>query len=260
MKVKALTIGIVVILGLFILIFVSFYMNKIRIAQSDNYILVKFESVDGLRTNDEVRFRGVKCGMVDEIHLANDFVVVKLWMDKKIKVLDKSFVSLQDYGIIGGTKYIFLQPDGEREYLFPSDTLIGVRHDFNLAQIGIILQDIKKIAENSIPEKGKIDAITDTIYSALNKINKLVEKNDTDIRTAVQDIAYASDKVRLLVDSLYPAVNLIKKEIDMFSEGSGAVKRILREDTVYIQLNKSLRQLNDILDDMKKNKLIKGCM
>jgi len=257
---KALTIGIVVLLGLSILIFVSFYMNRIRIAQSDNYVYVKFESVDGLRVNDEVRFRGVKCGMVDEIHLMKDFVLVKLWMDKKVTVLDRSFVSLQDYGIIGGTKYIFLQPEGENPYIFPKDTLLGVRYDFNLAQIGIILQDIKRIVERSMPEKGKIDAITDTIYSALNKINQIVVKNDTDIRKAVNDIAYASDKVRMIVDSLYPAMNIVKNEIDIFSEGSGTVKRILREDTVYTQLNKSLRQLNEILDDMKRNKLIKGCL
>ncbi|MGE3062825.1 MAG: MlaD family protein, partial [bacterium] len=252
MKMKAFTIGIVVISGLSILIFVSFYMNKIRIAQSDNYVLVKFESVDGLKTNDEVRFRGVKCGMVEQITLKNDFVLVKLWMNKKVKVLNNSFVSLQDFGIIGGTKYIFLQPLGEADYNYPSDTLIGVRYDFNIAQLGIMLQEIKKIVENSMPEKGKINAITDTIYSALNKINQIVDKNDTDIRTAVKDIAHASDKVRLLVDSLYPAVNLVKKEIDVFSEGSGTVKRILREDTVYMQLNKSLRQLNEILDDMKR--------
>ena len=257
---KTFTIGFVVLLGLFILIFVSFYMNKLRIAQSDNYVLVKFDAADGLKVNDEVRFRGVKCGMVDAIELHDDFVMVRLWLDKKVTAKDKSFVALQDYGIIGGTKYIFLQPEGENVYRYPEDTLIGERYDFNIAQIGIILQDIKKIVENSIPEKGKIDAITDTLYSALNKINQLVLKNDMDIRTAVNDIAYASNKVKMVVDSLYPAVNLIKKEIDVFSEGSGTVKRILREDTVYVRLNRSLEQLNELLEEMKRNKLIKGCL
>lgn len=257
---KSLTIGIVVMLGLAILIFVSFYMNKIRIAQSNNYVLVKFDSADGLKVNDEVRFRGVKCGMVDAIILTNDFVLVRLWLDKKIRVKDKSFVALQDFGILGGTKYIFLQPEGENLYSYPSDTLVGEKYDFNIAQIGIILQDIKKIVENAVPEKGKIDAITDTLYSALNKINLMVVKNDVDVRRAVNDIAYASNKVKMVIDSLYPAINSIKKEVDIFSEGSGSVKRILREDTVYLRLNKSLLQLNELLDEMKKNKLIKGCL
>jgi len=257
---KVFTIGIVVLLGITIFIFILFYMNQIRMAQSGNYVLVKFNSTDGLKVNDEVRFRGVKCGMVDAIVLTDDFVLVRLWFDKRVKVPDKSFIALKDCGIIGGTKYIFLQPAGDSLYRYPKDTLIGEKHDFDIDQVGTILRDIKEVIEKSIPEKEKIDAITDTIFSALNKINSILLQNDAEIGRTVSDITYASNKVKMIVDSLYPAINLIKKEIEEFSGGSGSVKRILREDTVYVKLNKSLEQLNELLDKMKKNKLIKGCL
>lgn len=257
---KIFMIGIIAMIGIGLLIFVSFYMNKIRILRSKNYVLIKYDNADGLRKNDEVRFRGIKCGFVEDIILSNDFVLVKIWLKSDILVKDSTTADIADFGILGGTKYIMLQPQGNAFYNYPEDTLAGNRKDFNIAQIGSILSDIKLIIERAIPDEGKIDAITDTIFSALNKINKMVVSNDKDIANAVNDISYSANKIKYVVDSLYPAVITIKKEVDDFSNGNGSVKRILREDTVYVRLNESLLKLNELLEQLKKNKVIKGCL
>lgn len=257
---KVFVIGLIIFIGISILIFLSFFMNKVRFFTDNNYVLVKFSHADGVKTNDEVRYRGVKCGTVVDVVLKRDFVVLKLWLKKDFNVGKNSFIAIQDLGIIGGTKYIFIQPSDDTLYRYPYDTLIGVNRDFNISEIGIIISDIREMVFNAIPSKERVNEIVDTLFSALKKINDIVEKNDKDINSIVTKLSYSSDKVSMIIDSIYPAMLSLKKEIEMFTEGSGSVKRILREDTVYIRLNESLKKLNRILDIIEKNKIIKGCL
>ncbi|HAF08346.1 MAG: Mce related protein [candidate division TA06 bacterium 32_111] len=257
---KVFIIGLIVFIGVSIVIFLSFFMNRVRFFTDNNYVLVKFSHADGVKVNDEVRYRGVKCGTVVDVLLKRDFVLLKLWLKKDFTVGKNSLVAIQDLGIIGGTKYIFIQPSDDTLYRYPYDTLVGINRDFNISEIGIMVSDIREMVFNAIPSKERVDEIVDTLFSALKKINDIVEKNDKDISSIVTQLSYSSDKITTIVDSLYPAMLSLKKEIEIFSEGNGSVKRILREDTVYIRLNESLRKLNRILDQLEKNKIIKGCL
>lgn len=257
---KIFWVGLVVFLGISILIFLSFFMNKFRLFTDNNYVLVKFTHADGVKVNDEVRYRGVKCGSVVDVTLKKDFVVLKLWLKKDFKVGKNTLVAIQDLGIIGGTKYIFIQPFDDLSYSYPAETLSGVNRDFNISQIGVMVSDIKDMVYNMIPSKERVDKIVDTTFSALKKINDIVEKNDNDIKDIVNKLSYSSNKISSVIDSIYPSLISLKKEIDIFLEGNGSVKKILRDDTIYIRLNESLKKINNILDNLGKNRLIRGCL
>lgn len=257
---KIFWVGLVVFLGISILIFLSFFMNKFRFFTDNNYVLVKFTHADGVKVNDEVRYRGVKCGTVVDVILKKDFVVLKLWLKKDFKVGKNTLVAIQDLGIIGGTKYIFIQPFDDLSYSYPNDTLSGVNRDFNISQIGVMVSDIKDMVYNMIPSKDRVDEIVDTTFSALKKMNDIVKKNDNDIKEIVNQLSYSSNKISSVIDSIYPSLISLKKEIDIFVEGNGSVKKILRDDTIYIRLNESLKKINSILDNLEKNRLIRGCL
>jgi len=64
----------------------------------------------------------------------------------------------------------------------------------------------------------------------------------------------------MYVDTLYPALENINRQIDSYDKSNGTVKRLLNDDSSYIKLNRSIDKLELLLDEMRKNKLIKGCL
>lgn len=260
MRNRIIYIGITVMTAILILFVVSIYMNKLRLGSNDNYVLVRFSNINGLRTDDEVRLRGVKCGRVASVDLMDDYVLVKLQLNPNITISKGSIAGIHDYAVIGGTKYILIYPASGDEYSYPSDTINGESYDFSLARISILLTDIKGIIEETIPSRETIQGVIDSLNAAMAGVNEIINVTGKGIENITYNINDASKSVNVLIDSLNESMNIVTAQLKAYEENDNALKSITTSDSLYIKLQRSIDRLESILSDMSRNRLLKGCL
>ena len=90
----------------------------------DLTVTAKFNKVDGLSKDSEVRLGGIKIGHVFRMALDDQFrAVITLRLDKSVSIPKDSSASIQTDGLFGA-KFVVLEPGAETVDLKPHDQLI----------------------------------------------------------------------------------------------------------------------------------------
>ena len=90
----------------------------------DLTVTAKFNKVDGLSKDSEVRLGGIKIGHVYRMALDDQFrAVITLKLDKSVSIPKDSSASIQTDGLFGA-KFVVLEPGAETVDLKPHDQLI----------------------------------------------------------------------------------------------------------------------------------------
>jgi phospholipid/cholesterol/gamma-HCH transport system substrate-binding protein len=114
-------VGIFVVLGLLGIGYMTIKLGKIRMFSGDYYILyARFNSVSGLRVDSPVEIDGIEIGRVEQLNIDQDkqIAVVKLRIEKGIKVYEDAIASIKTSGLIGD-KLITIDPGGGSDILKP---------------------------------------------------------------------------------------------------------------------------------------------
>lgn len=260
MRKKSIYIGITVLTAIVIIFIVSIYMNKLRLGSNNNYVLVKFSNINGLRTDDEVRLMGVKCGRVASVDLMDDYVLVKLQLNRNIEISSNSIAGIHDYAVIGGTKYVLIYPASGPDYAYPADTIAGESYDFSLAKISILLDDIKNIIEETIPSSETVQGVIDSLNAAIAGVNEIINVTGEGIEEITYNINDASRSINVLIDSLNESMNIVTGQLKLYEENENALKSITTSDSLYIKLQRSIDRLESVLNDISRNRFLKGCL
>jgi phospholipid/cholesterol/gamma-HCH transport system substrate-binding protein len=115
------TVGIFVVIGLLCIGYMTIKLGKIRMFSGDYYILyARFSSVSGLRVDSPVEIDGIEIGRVEQLNIDQDkqVAVVKLRIEKGIKVYEDAIASIKTSGLIGD-KLITIDPGGGSDILKP---------------------------------------------------------------------------------------------------------------------------------------------
>lgn len=260
MNKKTIYLGVIVITALTILLIVSIYMNEIRFSVNQKKVHVKFSSINGLKVDDEVRIRGVKCGQVKSIELHEDFVLVTLNVSKSTDIAANSIAGIHDFAFIGGTKYIMLYPGNSKEPYQLPDTLNGENYDFSMAKISILLQDIRIMLEKSIPEPEIVQGMIDSLNLILSNANKLIETGNTELIGISGNLEASSYRLKSLLDTTYIALNIVKNQVDQFRENDNSLKSFMESDTLYRKFERSIDRLDRMLKSVENNPVGRGCL
>ena len=90
----------------------------------DFKVTAKFNKVDGLSKDSEVRLGGIRVGHVYRMALDDEFrAVITLNLDKSVSIPKDSSASIQTDGLFG-TKFVVLEPGAESVDLKPDDQLV----------------------------------------------------------------------------------------------------------------------------------------
>lgn len=120
-----LLVGVFVVVGILCAGYMSVHLGKMQLGGSNEYtLLAKFDSVSGLKRWADVEISGIKVGRVADLSLdmEDQVAVVRLRIDRSIKVGDDVIASVKTSGLIGD-KYIKLTPGGSLEYLGDGDVI-----------------------------------------------------------------------------------------------------------------------------------------
>jgi len=111
------TVGLVVVLGLCALAYLSVRLGQLQVGRGNTYDLTAvFPTVAGLREGATVEIAGVQVGRVQDIKLADYAAVVTLRLDKQVKLQDDAIASIRTRGLIG-EKFVRITPGGSERLL-----------------------------------------------------------------------------------------------------------------------------------------------
>ena len=97
-------VGITVLLGLIVFIWILGWTKNFTFSSSDNHVLVRFNNISGLEIGNNVTVNGVKKGHVQDYNIEGSSVIVTLYVASDVKLKKDAAFFLESTDLMGGRK------------------------------------------------------------------------------------------------------------------------------------------------------------
>lgn len=138
-------------LGLLIVTLLSYslFSKKEKINNDLTNYNITFNKIDGVQVGTKVLISGIEVGYINNISLNNNYPLVSILVNKKIKITDDSSISIQTDGLFG-SKFLLIELGGNDNYLRENDF-------FSFHEDSIMVEDLlKKIIQIGDMKKNEI--------------------------------------------------------------------------------------------------------
>ncbi|MEP2023092.1 MAG: MlaD family protein [Reichenbachiella sp.] len=256
-----------------------------------NKYYVLYKNIDGLNVSNPVIINGYAVGRVSSIGILqqkNNRIIVELDVDERVVLGDSTVAQLTNSDFLG-SKAILLQIGDLSRPLKSGDTLKsdidkGLAALFESAEpiTSNLTVTIRRINEILLGMEGAGEDIKDVLKSlntTLKGVNQFVRQNNANLKVTMTGVntllANVNDKVDMLepvlanadstlnmvqhlpIDSAINALNGTLAELTLIMEdinaGKGTVGKILKEDSLYNNLNQTILDLDQLLIHFDEN-------
>ena len=236
---KEVIIGIVTIISLSVLFFGLNYLKGINIFKPTNHYYVRFKSIPELQKSSPVYVDGFKIGIVSDIEYDYDQmenITVQISLNKSMKVQSGSYVELSFSLTAGASLHIILNKY-VTTYCHVGDTIDG---RLRIGPMEQVTNEILPQVNNMLP---KIDSILAGLNLLVN--HQALQHSMDYIERTTYNLSQASFQLNTLMRQDIPTI------IHHFKDISNDLT-IVSSNLKQLDLEKSLAQLNAMLDDMGK--------
>jgi phospholipid/cholesterol/gamma-HCH transport system substrate-binding protein len=286
---KEIKIGIIMVITLGSLIWgVNFLKGKNFFSNSAHYYVI-YDDVSGLLESNGVYVKGYKVGHVSTINFS-DSTLSKLKVDlaisQDVHIPVGSRAKIYNLDLIGN-KAVELAFSKNSKFYDEGDTIIGdVEITFSkqlepykvqaynlLNSMDSLSNAIIKIFDRATVERMKetiknIKSTTDVIENSsqdisetlknFNTISRNLMDNNRKINNILVNLNTFSDSLTGLrfqstIDKLNLLLNDSQALLQKLKEGNGTIGKLINEDTLYINLNKTANDLDTLINELKRN-------
>ncbi len=252
---KEIRIGIVVILGLFVIILGLYLAGSLPFFERGYKVYVKFSYLGNLPIGGSVKLAGgIKVGTIESVreNPQEGGVIVVLKIDKKYKINRDAVFMIQSTSLVG-EKYIdIINYTGNPPYLKDGDIVEGQSSGSIIEAISDIYAFFKKIITKieSTPNIGSsLDRLVLSIYY-LETILEEINKNKGYISSSMKDISEITSTLKVAFEDIKRAIKDISTTAN--SLGSLEIRKLNNainslEFTIK-QINKSLTNTNSTIN------------
>lgn len=233
-------LGIFVLAGLVLLILFFYMMSKNESIFAARFeIKAHFENVSGLVAGNNVRVSGIVVGIVEDVELVNDtLVVVTIALNNNMRrvVRKNALAALGTDGLIGN-RVINIVPVKEPAPLIePGDILMG--------QKDVSTEDMLRTLDQT---NQNVLVISRGLMETIDKINKSTlltallndESLSQNLRAALLNLRNATGQASATMQDLRAVVNGVR-------QGEGSVGALLRDTSFALELNRAVLKLQDV--------------
>jgi len=272
-------VGITVLLGLLVFIWVLGWAKSFSLSSSDNLVNVKFSKVSGLEIGNNVTVNGVRKGHVKDFVIQGSHVIVTLSISDEIQLKKNAQFSLESTDLMGGRK-IEVDPGNSDENLNLSEIQQG-EYITDIAGVISLFSDIQDkitiIANESVKTLQGINSLlgdenfiqglrtsVDNLNNLTAKLDRVLSENQNNIKEITENTKEITSDTKVLLkenkenielslknlnavliksDSLITALNYLTQETAM---GGNNLGKILYDDSLYYNLTGSIKLLKEL--------------
>ncbi len=282
-------IGIFAFIMLIVLYWGINFLNKNERLKSTNTYYAVYDNASGLQRKSPVIINGVSVGSVTAITLnRHNKVVVTLEVESKHKLPEGSMAAVSSGGILDkkNINLIFTTNDS---YMQSGDTLRAVvgnddimsmmgpiagKADSLVAQLNAIATAMQAMLsvqnqQNLTSSISSVAELSNNLSKATAELNKIASENHANFNTMVSELSTASSNLNSVSGNLKNSneqiTSLIKNAdatmantqaltatLDKYA-AQGQLLNVMQNDSLYVNLNRTVKSLDALLVDLKKN-------
>jgi phospholipid/cholesterol/gamma-HCH transport system substrate-binding protein len=279
-------VGIAVIGALALVIFGVTWLSDARLARRRHVYNVRFSEVGGLASGDPVTVNGVKMGKVLDITLRPGGVNVAFAVDRGVRITRRSSVIVRNTGLMG-EKFIAIDLAEDGPVYATRDTILGYYETGVpevISQMGDALHSLQRVSDQVdrllalAEERGTLRKTLHNMEGASVDFQATIAENREDLRQTAVNLREVSQQLRTMVEQKGPVVSRTADRLDYTTSradtlitrlgvaadrfaslaekadsDSSTVGRLLRDPELYDQMQSSVRELNELVRDIKDN-------
>lgn len=171
-------VGIFVLVGIIILVFLVFFISDFQIIQPRYKIKTIFTFANGVKNNSPLRVAGVDSGEVKSIRILpvegngkDTHVEMTIWVRKGVQIPADSKVFINTLGLLG-EKYIEIVPGRDYKNVLKEGDSIRGQDPISMYDVSNIIQGMAKQLKDSIDS---LQHIAESLDSGQGTIGKLLK-------------------------------------------------------------------------------------
>lgn len=273
-------IGFWAIVAIVVMFYGIRYLKGINSFKEGQFYYLNCDKVDGLAVSSHVKLNGLKVGMVRsmEYDQKNKTVLVLLNLyDTDLKIPTDSRVFVQSELL--GTSDVILDMGDATTFFQPWDTIMAPaataglleKADPIIEQVSALMPKIDTLISgiNVLVNESKmqesllqINTLTQHLNSTVNQLNQLLRNdvpgimNNLESATANLDTITTQAKeadIKQLLTSTNETIQTANSLLKQMQSQDGSVGKLLNSDEVYEQLNRTIADVDSLINDIKAN-------
>lgn len=243
-------VGFFVLLAMMLLAIIVFQIGGIKIFKADVYHLnVIFDFVSGIEMDAPVHVAGVSVGQVEDVNIdygeadKGTRAVLSLAIKKGVLIPRDSSVYINTLGILGD-KYVEIVP-GKDRLKFAKD------HDTMIGKSPVTLERLTESLADIVGDERVKASFRETIYNFEQATGALI-----DIVGDAQVIDSFKRSIVNFEESTENLSQVSKRLLEITEEiqaGNGTVGRLIKDDSIYVQTEQMIVNLNHRLESTIKD-------
>lgn len=243
-------LGGFVLTGLVLLILFLYFLGRNKSIFSTRFeVEAHFENVNGLVPGNNVRLSGIVIGIVEDVRLLNDtLVVVSLALDEKTRAMIRknAEAAVGTDGLIGNRVVNIIPVKDPAAFIEPGDVLQGrkeVDTDDMLRTLDLTNRNVLRISESLRLTMDRVNRSTQ--LAALLDDDRLSEN----LIAALVQLRSASRRASESMDDLHAVVEGVRA-------GEGSVGMLLRDTALAVEFGQTIRKLQNL--EAQADELVKA--
>ncbi len=288
---KEFKVGLMGIISLAIFYFGFNYLKGIDFFSSTNTFYALYRNIDGLSPSNPVIINGLTVGRVGTIKILQnkqDKILVELDVNSDIKVWKGSTAKLVNLDFLGSKAIELILSDSTTMVYESGDTL---NSDVDQGITAFLEQSAGHMADNLGATISRINDILDSFKGNSEKINNSLSNiegitkelkeslpglmdelkntldsyktNSAELSVFMADIKPTTENLAVFTDSLANlqlgamvnemtlTLNKLNTMLDSVNQGQGTIGKLLSNDSLYIYLSNTARDLDSLLVDLQ---------
>lgn len=276
-----LKVGILVLIGIIILFYMSIRVGKFGVLSDKGYDLVVYlENAGGLDAKTPVLVAGVEVGRITSVKLEGFKALVRFSVKQDVKIPADSMIAVRTQGVLGD-KYLEILPGKDQKMLSSGGQVTNVLTSPGFDEIftqvssaakkfgdtigefqGILGEkeksDIKKSIDNIQAITGEFKDIIKDNKQSINSVIANADDTLKGLKKIVEDVEGGKGSLGMLVkdDKLYndarDTMSALKNITSDIEQGKGSLGKLAKDDALYNDAKDTLKNMKDITDGVKK--------
>jgi phospholipid/cholesterol/gamma-HCH transport system substrate-binding protein len=232
-------VGILVLVGIILLFFMSFRVSRLERIKGENYTAL-FPSVSGLVVNANVEVAGVPVGKVEDIGLEEGMAKVLMKIGQ-VQLHEDAEATVKTHGVLGD-KYIEVKPGSpDAPVLPPGSTIVNAQAAPDMDQLFVSLES----AAQGMAELGK------SLQSAIGG-----EEGQMAIKEIITNLNVASAGLKDVVQDNKGKVNTIVDNLEditaKVNKGEGTLGKLISDEKFYNEAEKTMNKMQKAAEGVQE--------